>query len=355
MEIRERVKALLKELISIRSISGREESIQRFIEERLKKKGVSLEKQEVERGRYNLLYRGRKPYLISCHVDTVPSLGMRDAFKPKEVNGRIYGRGASDVKGAIASLITAVEVFKELHPEEEIPVSIAFVVDEENNSALGSEKIRERLKEHQFCIVLEPTYGLICTSQYGTLEFSLVVRGESVHGAEFEKTENPVKVLMKILGILEEKLSRPVNVLRIRGGSGHYVVPESCHALMEVKLFRGESWEEVDRRIREILKGIETSCKVDYKLEDAENYIEFRCNGFAEFLGSVYEEANGERPKRGEMPSWTDAANYHNHGYSCVVFGHGSLKESHTDREGISVEELERMTRFFLKLFERLR
>lgn len=355
MEIRKRVKEILKELIAIRSVSGREESIQKFIEENLREKGIELQRQSVDGRRYNLFYRGKKPVLISCHVDTVPPIDMREAFKPKEIDGRIYGRGASDVKGPLASLITAVELFKERYPEEELPVSLAFVVDEENNSALGSEKMSELLEGERFCLVLEPTYGMLCTSQMGAMEFIVTVIGEGAHGAEFEKVENPVKVCMEIVRRLEEGLDRPVNVIMIRAGSKNYVVPKRCEMLLEIKLFRGESWKTLDGRIREILKEINTSCKIDYRLEDVEEYIDFGCDGFVEVLEEAYEEAIGERPERGTMPSWTDAANYHRAGLSCVIFGHGSLKDSHTDRESISEEDLERMTLFFLRLMEKLR
>ncbi len=354
METRERVKEILKELIRIKSVSGMEESIQRYIEDRLKAKGIKLRKQYVDGKRYNLFYKGKSPYLISCHVDTVPPIDMKNAFKPKEVGNRIYGRGASDVKGALSALITAMEIFKERYPDKEIPVSVAFVVDEENNSALGSEKVTELMENERYCLILEPTYGLLCTSQHGALEFSITVTGESVHGAEFEKTENPVKVCLKLIELIENKLSRSVNVIMIKGGSKHYIVPRKCYALMEVKIFKGESWQDTEQTIKKAIKELNTSCKIEYRLEDAEDFLSFRCEGFAEMLEDVYREAVGDSIKRGTMPSWTDAANYHKAGYSCVIFGHGSLKDSHTDRESISVDDLEKMTMFFLKLFERV-
>ena len=355
MKLERRAAELLKELISINSVSGREESIQRFIESRLKDLGLDIKRQPVEGSRFNLIYYGKKPFLISCHVDTVPPAGMRDAFKPREIEGRIYGRGASDVKGALASLLAAIEAFREKYPGEAIPVSLAFVVDEENNSALGSDVAKDTFSQAEFCLVLEPTYGLLCTSQSGALEFSIRVEGEGAHAAEFEKVENPVKVCMKLVDLLERKLGRPVNVIHIKGGSKNYLVPKSCYALMEVKIFEGESWEEVEERVKEAIKELETSCRVTYEREDAEGFIRFRGSEFFDLLRDVFKEAIGEEPKEGTMPSWTDAANYHKAGLSCVVFGYGSLKDSHTDRESIKVEELEKMASFFLKILERLR
>ncbi len=353
--VTERSRELLKRLVSIRSVSGSEESIQLFLEDFLQKRGLQLHRQRVDRKRFNLFYRGSSPYLISCHVDTVPPLGMKGAFVPVERDGRIYGRGSADVKGAIASLLTAIEIFRERYPSRRLPVSLAFVVDEENNSALGSLKILELLEHERYCLVLEPTYGVLCTSQMGSFEFSVRVRGRSVHASEFERTENPVKVCFEIVRLLEEKLSRPVNVLLIRGGSGHYAVPGECRMLLEVRIYEGERGEDLEERIREILKEAGGSCEILWEVEDVEEFIRFRSEGFVEFLEEVHETALGERPARGTMPSWTDASNYHRAGLGCVVFGYGSLEDCHTSRESIAVEDLQKMSLFLTALFERLR
>ncbi len=354
MSIKERTASLLKELIAIKSVSGSEAQLQNFLEERFRSLGLEVLRQPVGEGRDNLIYLSEGPYLISCHVDTVPPINMRNAFKPVEIEGRIYGRGASDVKGALASLITAVELFREKNPGRELPVSLALVVDEENNSALGSERVVEVLGEDKRCLVLEPTYGRFCTSQNGSLEFRLVVEGQSVHGAEFEKVENPVKVLFRAVEVIEEKLSRPVNILMVKGGSEHYAVPHRCEALLEVKLYRGEKWKDMDAKVKEALKSINSSCRIIYIFEDGEDFIDFRCESMLGVLLDSFRDATGREPVLGTMPSWTDGANYHRAGYECVVFGHGSLKDSHTDRESISLKELEEMVGFFLSLFERL-
>ncbi len=355
MELRGKVKELLKELISINSVSGKERNIQEFIQDWLSRRGVELERQLVEGDRFNLIYRGKRPLLISCHVDTVPPLGMKDAFKPKEVGGRIHGRGASDVKGALASLLTAVDIFKSRYPNEEVPLCLAFVVDEENNSALGSEHVPRALKGIESCLVLEPTYGVLCTSQLGSFEFSIRVEGESVHSAEFETTDNPVRVCMDIIDSIEEKLKRKVNVIHIRGGSKHYVVPRRCDALLEVKLYEGERAKDVEDKVKESLKSLRTSCRIDMKVEDAEEFIRFKDGRLREVALEVLREVDGREPKVGVMPSWTDAANYHRMGYSCLVFGYGSLRDSHTDRESIGEEELQKMTLFLLGILERFR
>ncbi len=352
MNIQKKVSTLLKELIAIKSVSGYEKNIQEFIRSFLRNVGVETREQEVQKDRYNLFYLTDSPYVISCHVDTVPPVDMRFPYRAVERDGRIYGRGASDVKGALASLLTTVELFRK--EGGNIPVSLAFVVDEETNTALGSERAVELLGEDKKCLVLEPTYGLLCTSQEGALEFSLKVECESAHGAEFEKVENPIKVIMKAVEGIEKRLGRKVNIIMIKGGSKAYLVPKRCSALLEVKVYKGETWQSIENQIREVLRKLNTGCILEYAREDAQDFIEFRRGTLIEILKRSFEEATGEVAREGTMPSWTDASNYHRAGYECVVFGYGNLKDSHTDRESIAVDELTKMVSIFISFFKKV-
>ncbi|NPA33063.1 MAG: M20/M25/M40 family metallo-hydrolase [Aquificae bacterium] len=346
-------KETLKELISIPSPSGREKEVLLYIEERLKKLGIKPERQPVEGERFNLLYDNGSDFLISVHVDTVPPAGFRDAYKPTEKDGRIYGRGASDVKGAIASLLVALERFRRDFPNEDIPLSLAFVVDEETNSALGSLKLSQKGGKRR-CLVLEPTYGLLCTKQMGAVEFSVRVRCKSAHGSEFEKFENPAGVFYEFLKSLERELKRPVNVIMLKSGSKLYAVPRELKALLEFKVYEGESAEELIKKLKKVAQSVRSGCSVEVSVEDREDFLSFRSDSLLPVLERALKKI-GEEPKRGVMPSWTDASNYHRAGWDCVVFGFGSLADSHTDRESISVSELEKFVNFFYELMRELR
>ena len=349
MTLRDSLRELAVSLISIKSPSGREREVQEFLEARLKAMGLEVMRQAVVGDRFNLIYKTDSPYLISCHVDTVPPAGIEVV----ERDGYIHGRGASDVKGALASLLTALQIHiqRGYRPQ----VNIALVVDEETNSALGSERAAEVMDHCDRCLVLEPTYGKLCTAQEGSLEFSVRVKGKDVHGAEYQRTENPVRALWKFIALVEEELARELNILQMKAGSGLYVTPKEAFALLELKLYENERASEVEEKIKTLASGVRSGCEISLVVEDAEDFTTFRGDGFVDLLEEIYRERLGREPERGIMPSWTDASNYHRAGMECVVFGEGSLMDSHTDRERISLAELESMTEFFLGVLERLR
>ncbi|NPB07088.1 MAG: M20/M25/M40 family metallo-hydrolase [Aquificae bacterium] len=336
---------LLKKLISIPSPSGKEQKVQLFIERFLKNLGFNPVRQPVEDGRFNLLLEGSSDFLVSVHVDTVPPAGFRDAYKPKERDGRIYGRGASDVKGGVAALLSALKRFRGAKP----PFWAAFVVDEERDTALGSEKLLELITRVKRVLVLEPTYGKLCTSQMGTLEFTVTFECPSYHASEFERGKNPAYLLYEFVKRAERELNRPVNLLMLKSGSKLYRVPPKAEALLEVKLFPDEEPEKVARRLKSLLAG----CRAELRVEDAEAYAVFRTDGTLPLLERVQIKVEGKVVK-GVMPSWTDGANYHKAGKECVVFGYGSLADSHTDRESISLDELRRYETFLTELGKEL-
>ncbi|NPA53043.1 MAG: M20 family metallopeptidase [Aquificae bacterium] len=340
------VEKAVKELKTLISIPSHRDflPILKYLEERLSY--ISFKRQEVPGKGYNLIYKG-SDILINTHVDTVPPMGMKEPFEPKEIDGKIYGRGAADTKGLIASLIVTLDLFKETFPDREIPVSLAFTVDEEQNTALGSEYLLKEIEGIKYALVLEPTYGKLCNKQMGTFEFSLSITGNSFHASEFEKGENTIKKGFEIISKIENKLKRPVNILHFKGGWNFYATPKNAHILGEIKLFENEEITGVEKKIQNLLKDYP---EATYQLEDAENFLVFKKGKLFKTLEKAYKEALQEKPQEGIMPSWTDAANFAKKGIECVIFGFGKLCDCHTEREHITKEELEKNVKIFYKL-----
>ncbi|SNZ09207.1 acetylornithine deacetylase/succinyl-diaminopimelate desuccinylase [Persephonella hydrogeniphila] len=332
-----RLKEELFRLISIPSHRDCDQ-VNRYIKERLS--FIDFKDQPVgKRHLYNIYsVSPDKPVLINTHVDTVPPITMKSPFSPVEKNGKIYGRGANDTKGLIAALILAIEDFSKNNPDIDIPVSIAFTVDEEQNSALGSERLVEVLNGVQSILVLEPTYGKICTRQMGSYEFYIKVKLPSVHASEFEKFKNPSKEAFYFIQQLEKELKRPVNIIKFSSGWEHYAVPEKAEVLCEFKVFENELISDLEVKLTGIADRYGN--EIEIEVEDFEEFLSFKKGNLFDTLSEAYRNTTGTEPKEGIMPSWTDASNFHRAGFECVVFGFGNLADCHTDRESISLEEL---------------
>jgi acetylornithine deacetylase/succinyl-diaminopimelate desuccinylase len=338
-----------KELFNLISIPSHRDfsRILEYIEKRLDY--ISFERQPVEDKDYNLIsIDPSKPVLINTHVDTVPPIKMKNPFSPIEKNGKIYGRGAADTKGLIASLITALDLFREKYPDREIPVSLAFTVDEENNSALGSQKLLNKLDRISYAVVLEPTYGQVCIKQMGSVEFSLKIETVSYHASEFERSENPAKKIFSTISRLESRLGREINILCFRSGWKHYLTPDTAEILAEIKVYEGEKADQIERVIETVIKDIPGAY---YKGIDKEDFISFPESFIFKKVSEAYRYVFGRSAPKGIMPSWTDAANFKKVGLECVVFGFGSLADSHTEREYITEEELMSNTAVLYSLF----
>ncbi|WP_293448237.1 M20/M25/M40 family metallo-hydrolase [Persephonella sp.] len=345
------ISRLKKELYNLVSIPSHRDCdrINRYIKNRLS--FINFNDQFVgKRNLYNIYsISPEKPVLINTHVDTVPPISMKNPFSPVEKNGRIYGRGACDTKGLIASLIIALEDFKKNNPEKDIPVSIAFTVDEEENTALGSERLVEVLDGITSAVVLEPTYGKVCTKQMGSYEFSLRIKLPSAHGSEFERFKNPSKEAFKVIDMIEKELKRPVNIIKFISGWDYYAVPEKAQLLCEFKVFENELISEIEAKLSNVIDRFEY--EVELEVEDFEEFLSFKKGNLYNLVCRSYEKAIGEKPKEGIMPSWTDASNFHKAGLECVIFGFCSLQDCHTDRENISVEDLHLMYQVLYNLF----
>ncbi|WP_457625985.1 M20 family metallopeptidase [Persephonella sp.] len=339
-EIRDIILRLKEELFRLISIPSHRECdrINRYIKERLS--FMDFEDQPVgKKDLYNIYsISPNRPILINTHVDTVPPITMRAPFSPVEKDGRIYGRGANDTKGLISALIVALEDFKKNNPDLSIPVSVAFTVDEEQNSALGSEKLIQVLDGIQSILVLEPTYGKICTKQMGSYEFYMRVKLPSAHASEFEKFKNPSKEAFSIVQQIEKELKRPVNIIKFHSGWEHYAVPEKAEVLCEFKVFENELISDIEAKLTGIIDRYADEAELE--VEDFEQFLSFKKGRLFDTLSDAYIKATGNLPKEGIMPSWTDASNFHKAGFECAVFGFGNLADCHTDRESISVEEL---------------
>ncbi len=339
---------LLRKLVAINSVNPSLESgatgesvIAEAIAAELRTIGLNVEVDEIEPGRPNVVgvLEGRSPgrSLMLCgHTDTVGVEGMRSPFVPIEKDGRLYGRGAQDMKGGLAAMIGAARNLVESGGLETGRLIVATVVDEEHSS-LGAEAMVTRWHADA-AVVTEPTELSIAVGHRGFVWIEIETRGIAAHGSRPKDGRDAIVRMGRVLSKLEELdrnlQARPPHPLmgtaslhasRIVGGREPSVYPDRCVLELERRTLKGESEELVLQEIRDILVAL---LEEDNEFEGSARLI---------FARPPYEiDPNHELPKvlaqvlRGRWPVsvtgtsfWTDAAVLGKAGIPCVLFGPG--------------------------------
>lgn len=209
--------ALTIELLKRRSVTPDDAGCQALLAERLRALGFAIE--PIVCGEVTNLWARRgteRPLLcFAGHTDVVPTGPLpewnSDPFVPVERNGRLYARGAADMKSSIAAFVVALESFLAAHPHPRGSIALLITSDEEGPSVDGTARVVERLRARNelldFCIVGEPTsvdrFGdMIKNGRRGSLSGKLLVKGVQAHIAYPDQGRNPIHLVAPALAEL---------------------------------------------------------------------------------------------------------------------------------------------------------
>jgi succinyl-diaminopimelate desuccinylase len=282
---------LSKELIARKSITPEDGGCQALIAERLSRAGFKCEPVrcgEVE----NLWARHGSGHPVVClagHTDVVPpgplSEWHSDPFVPTVRDGRLYGRGAADMKSSIAAFVLAAEAFVAERPRHSGSLALLVTSDEEGPSIDGTARIVERLKSGgetlDYCIVGEPTSvaelgDMIKNGRRGSLSGRLTVRGVQAHIAYPHLGRNPVHLLAPALAELAatewdrgnehfQPTSWQVSNIHAGTGAGN-IIPGSATLDFNFRFSTESSEASLRQRFEAVLKKHGLDYSIDWVL-----------------------------------------------------------------------------------------
>jgi len=269
---------LARELIARRSITPEDGGCQEFLGERLARLGFAIE--PVRRGEVtNLWARHGEARPLLCfigHTDVVPTGPIEkwhsDPFVPTERDGKLFGRGAADMKTSIAAFVVAVEGFLARHPSPRGSIALLITSDEEGPAVDGTSKVVELLKNRgeriDYCLVGEPTCvsrlgDTIKNGRRGSLSGTLRVRGVQGHVAYPHLAKNPVHLAVPALTELTatewdqgNEYFPPTTwqISNIHGGTGAAnVIPGELEIVFNFRFSTASSPEGLKARVASIL------------------------------------------------------------------------------------------------------
>jgi succinyl-diaminopimelate desuccinylase len=245
--------ALTEELISLHSVTPADGGCQLKMAERLKPLGFSCE--TIASGDVTNLWARRgtaQPLLVFAgHTDVVPTGPLQqwtsDPFTPTHRDGKLYGRGAADMKTSLAAMIVAVEEFVAAHPNHKGSIGFLITSDEEGPAIDGTvivcNQLKARGEQLDYCIVGEPTSvkqvgDMIKNGRRGTMSGKLIIKGIQGHIAYPHMAKNPIHLAMPALAELatiewdqgnEYYLPTSWQISNIHAGTGaSNVIPGEC-------------------------------------------------------------------------------------------------------------------------------
>ena len=354
------ITGLAAELVTIESVNpglitgaAGEERIARHVAAWCEDAGLDVVVEEVAPGRSNVVATARgtgggRSLLLNAHTDTVGVAGMEAPFSARSEGGRLYGRGAYDMKGALAAAMVATARACRLRLRGD--VILAAVVDEEVGS-IGTERLLESTRADA-AIVAEPTELRLCVAHKGFIGFEIEVRGRAAHGSRPDLGIDAIArmghVLLRLEALDAELRSGSGHSLLgtgslhaslIEGGQEYSSYPARCILAGERRLIPGESRSQVEQELGRLLDGIDGSARLTVGRQPLET------DPGAEIVALVLKQA-GAGEVQG-VPFWTDAALISQAGIPTVVLG-PTGEGAHAEVEWVDVASLERCAEIYL-------
>lgn len=354
---------LLQQLIKINSENppGNEREIVFFIRDFLKDLKITTKLMKFGKNRYNLVaWIGKgNGFMLNGHLDTVPVGNLENwKFNPfgEIKNGKIYGRGAVDMKGGLASILTALRNLVKEKVEFKRKLLLVLVGDEEvalKGSKFFIENYKEFLKDIKYGIIAEPTNFKITHAQKGIVNIKVKIKGKAAHGSRPELGDNAIykacdliQELRKFAESLKKRKdeilgSGTINVGKISGGIKVNVVPDSCEIEIDRRIILGETPELAKRQV----EGIMRKLKIKGEVELLVSRLPMKIPEDSTFIKTL---KNITRTKTQGESGYTEAELYYREcGIECVVCGPGDPNLCHVSNEYITLKELKRGVRIF--------
>jgi acetylornithine deacetylase len=375
---------LLRDLVRIPSVNpmGRplagpelyEHRLTAYLEEFLRGLGVPCARQPVAPLRDNLVARfepagAARTLVLEAHQDTVPADHMTvPPFEGQIEGGRLYGRGACDIKGGMAAMLAAFARLARERPRGAARVVLACTVDEEF-TFLGAQRLAEQdlrggCPGPVEAVVAEPTGLEVVDAHKGVVRWHLSTAGRSCHSSRPELGDNAIyrmaRLLPHVARYAEElrasradpRLGPPtLSVGRIEGGTSVNIVPDHCDVEVDRRLVPGEDPRAAPGLLADYLRrhapGEEFACSEAWLAAPA--LAPEGSAGLVARLGAAVDAVAGAH-RVVAVPYGTDASTLAEAGIPSVVFGPGDIARAHTRDEWVPLGEVEQAAEILYRL-----
>ncbi len=372
--------SLTKKLVSISSTDPGDYEIQigNYISNWLKYHNISFITEEVLDGRFNIMATlpSENPNISNyselvyiCHMDTVVigSGWSMDALTPYEIDGKIYGRGACDMKSGLACAMSALKKYSK--QTLNLPFKLICTVDEEDFMR-GVEKAIQSgwVSSNSLVLDTEPTDNQIQVAHKGRVWVKVDVQGKTAHASRPHMGIDAVAGISEFISIFRQKIlefpkheelgNSTVTFGQIQGGYRPYVVPDSATVWIDIRTVPPLTSEKIENCLQETISKVKETfngIEIKYEFNGNRPFIEKDPNSYLlQKLKATCEEILSKPQEVSYFTGYTDTAVIAGklNNKNCMSYGPGSLNLAHKPDEYVPIEDIKRCEKVLQKLIE---
>ena len=356
---------------SLSPMGSGETPIARFVASWLGAEGLDVDLVEPIPGRPSVVgvlpgTGGGSSLMLNAHMDTVAAGGMKNAFEPVVKDGRVYGRGAYDMKASLAAIMITAREAKTLGLTGDL---IVTAVADEEVASIGTSAVLDRF-EADAAIVTEPTELRLCLAHKGFVWLEVESRGVAAHGSRPDLGVDAIGQMGRILKRvveLDRKLrsgdrhallgTGSIHASQIEGGQEWSTYPARCVARLERRTIPGEDGATSVREIEGLIADAHredsaVDASVTVTLERASSEVSTD-DLVARAVAEAATASMGKEPERIGVAYWMDMALLNEAGIPTVAFG-PSGEGAHADVEWVDIDSVETCVQVYLRAAEAL-
>lgn len=365
-EFENEAKELLIQVLSIPSVNHKDDEgkVAEYLQTYLTEAGIEARVQRIDETHANLIAfipgeNHGKPAVWNGHIDTVPYGDLAEwetnPAEPTEKDGKLYARGASDMKSGIAAMAYTLATIVKSGKKPAYDITLIGTCDEEKNG-LGARKLVKAglLPDVEEVLIGEPTGLNIGIAQKGCLWLEFEVFGKTSHGAYPEQGANAVDYAVRMAERLKEfvtETAHPIlgnataQITQITGGVAPNMTPDRCTVLMDMRLVPGQTKEIIIDKLEEIEKEYaeetEGQIRVEYHVKNDRIAVSTEPEDtFTKKLQKNIEN-NGVSPKNIGINYFTDGSIMlqANSKLKVLLFGAGEADLCHKSNEYVYLDK----------------
>lgn len=369
---------ILKKILSISSVNGEDNEcvIAEFIYQYLKEKHVQVSIQHIDNRHANVLaiVPGKKNQIViwNGHLDTVPYGEIEewetDPKVPKEKAGKIYARGASDMKSGLAAMVYLLGEIGISGEKPEYTIYFWGTCDEEKGG-IGAQKILEQndMPKAELLLIGEPTGCRLGVAQKGCLWTEISVQGITSHGAYPWEGCNAIEYGTEVFLLLKEWIENfeheilgnaTIQITMITGGIAPNMTPDYAKLLLDIRTVPGLDTQMILKKIEKIGEAlyVESGRKVGFDVQVLNERRAIEMKEGDEWLTYFKKclEQNGERPEEIGINYFTDASilteKYEE--IPVLLFGPGEPHMAHKPNEYVEIEKYNEYIGLLCRIFD---